>query len=118
MKREVMAKSKVWLEIDENVIFGDGRQMLLKAIEETGSIRQAASKLGMSYRAAWGKLKATEERLGLELINKKAGGTNSGTILTEEGRIFMEKYKHFKQECNDTVDQIFNKHFEDLKDKI
>jgi len=107
-----MAKSKVWLEKEGNVIYGDGRQALLRAIDQTGSIRQAASKLGMSYRAAWGKIKATEERLGIELVSKKAGGTDSGTTLTENGREFMRKYEQFKKESNETVDKIYKKYFE------
>jgi len=112
MHARTMAKSKVWLEKEGNVIYGDGRQALLKAIDQTGSIRQAASKLGMSYRAAWGKLKATEERLGIELVSKKAGGADSGTSLTENGREFMRKYEQFKKESNDTIDKIHTKYFE------
>ncbi len=105
------AKSKVWLEKEQHVVFGDGRQALLKAIEQTGSIRQAASKLGMSYRAAWGKIKATEERLGIEIVNKKAGGTDSGTVLTEHGKDFMRKYDDFKRESNEVIDQLHIKYF-------
>ncbi|OEH85204.1 hypothetical protein BHU72_06250 [Desulfuribacillus stibiiarsenatis] len=105
------AKSKVWLERDNNVVFGDGRQVLLEAIESTGSIRQAASKLGMSYRAAWGKIKATEERLGIDLVSTKAGGSDSGTFLTENGKEFMRKYEMFKKESNQAVDEIHKKYF-------
>ncbi|OEF97007.1 winged helix-turn-helix domain-containing protein [Desulfuribacillus alkaliarsenatis] len=105
------AKSKVWLVKGENVVYGDGRQALLSAIKDTGSIRQAASRLGMSYRAAWGKIKATEERLGLELVSTKAGGNDSGTNLTEAGIEFMKKYEQFKAESNDAVDEIHRKYF-------
>ncbi|MBI4798570.1 MAG: LysR family transcriptional regulator, partial [Desulfarculus sp.] len=58
----------MWLERDGRVLFGQGRQELLAAIVETGSLAGAAQKLGMSYRAAWGRLKASEERLGLALV--------------------------------------------------
>jgi len=44
-----------------------------------GSINQAAAKLGMSYRAAWGKVTATEKRLGIKLLNKHTGGYHSGS---------------------------------------
>jgi molybdate transport system regulatory protein len=54
-------------------VYGDGRQMLLKKIEEMGSIRQAALDMGMSYRAAWGKIKATEEGLGIKLLDCQVG---------------------------------------------
>ncbi len=108
---KMKSKSKIWLGVEDEVVYGDGRQVLLKAIEQTGSIRQAASKLGMSYRAAWGKIKATEERLGIELVSKKAGGTDSGTVLTENGKEFMRKFDAFKQEANQSVDSIYQKYF-------
>ena len=111
MTNKMKSKSKIWFGIGDDVVYGDGRQVLLKAIEQTGSIRQAASKLGMSYRAAWGKIKATEERLGIELVSKKAGGTDSGTVLTENGKEFMRKYDSFKQEAMQSVDSIYRKYF-------
>ncbi len=58
---------KVWLEKDNRVLFGEGRSQLLQAIEDYGSLAQAARKMNMSYRAAWGRLKASEDRLGYPL---------------------------------------------------
>jgi molybdate transport system regulatory protein len=55
---------KLWVEKDGKVVFGGGRYQLLKAIEEQGSLAGAARALKMSYRAAWGRLKASEKRLG------------------------------------------------------
>ena len=52
-------KHKLWLERDGHVIFGPGREGMLKAIEECHSLSAAAKKLRMSYRAAWGRLKAS-----------------------------------------------------------
>lgn len=42
---------------------------LFKAIEKYGSIRQAATGLGMSYRAAWGKIKATNHYAVIDIMN-------------------------------------------------
>ena len=49
-------KSKFWLE-DENgrPLFGKGKERILRKIHELGSIRAAATDLGISYRAVWGK---------------------------------------------------------------
>ncbi|CAO0820501.1 molybdate transport system regulatory protein [Desulfarculales bacterium] len=59
---------KLWLEQDGRVLFGQGRQELLAAVVETGSLAGAAQKMSMSYRAAWGRIKASEERLGFPLV--------------------------------------------------
>lgn len=44
---------RLWLETPSGVAFGPGRAMLLSKIDQTGSLNQAASELGISYRAAW-----------------------------------------------------------------
>jgi hypothetical protein len=66
-------KFKVWLEKDNHVLFGHGRVELLKAIDECNSLNAAAKKLSMSYRAAWGRLQASERRLGCHLVEHRQG---------------------------------------------
>lgn len=108
-------KSKIWLETDDQkIIFSDGRRDLLRAIEELGSIHRAAKQMGMSYRAAWGKIKASEERLGFHLLAASAGGLKGGgATLTEEGRAFLGKYEEFKAAANAAVDALFHSYFSD-----
>jgi len=65
-------KYKIWLEKDGKVIFGHGREELLQAVAECHSLNAAAKKLNMSYRAAWGRLRASEDRLGIKLIESDA----------------------------------------------
>ena len=81
----------LWLETDEGVFFGAGRALLLAKIEEHGSLKKAAEDLGMSYRAAWGKIRATEKVLGLRLIAQK-GCKKGGHRLTEDGLLFKKKF--------------------------
>ncbi|MBS1234401.1 MAG: putative transcriptional regulator, ModE family, partial [Nitrospirae bacterium] len=61
-------RSKVWLEIEGRPVFGRGRRFLLEAIDTCGSINQAAKEINISYRKAWGYIKAMEERLGIKLV--------------------------------------------------
>ncbi len=46
-------KSRIWIEVGNNVLLGEGRVRLLKAIEKTGSLSKAAKSLKMSYKKAW-----------------------------------------------------------------
>ncbi len=86
MKRDsATIRMHLWLENDSGVAFGMGRLLLLDALEQTGSLKGAAHKLGMSYRAAWGKLKNTELALGGKLL-EKTGGNRSGYQLTPYGQ--------------------------------
>lgn len=82
----------LWLEEDGEMVFGMGRAMLLMAIDEHGSLKKAAEALGMSYRAAWGKLKQTETALGLRLV-EKAGSNREGYRLTPVGRETMDRFR-------------------------
>lgn len=80
-------KHKLWLERDGRVIFGPGRDELLKAVEECHSLNAAAKKLKMSYRAAWGRIKASEERLGMKLVEMDS--VKHGMHLTDEAKELM-----------------------------
>ena len=82
----------LWLERGGGTLFGMGRLQLLERIDTCGSLKAAAEGLGMSYRAAWGKLKASEEALGIALV-EKVGGNKSGCRLTQEGMALAEAYR-------------------------
>jgi molybdate transport repressor ModE-like protein len=55
---------------------------LLQLVSQTGSIANAASAKGLSYRHAWGLLREIEARLGGALITKSRG---RGSVLSELG---------------------------------
>ena len=52
---------------------------------------EAAEELGMSYRAAWGKIRKTEKILGVRLIEQH-GSKKEGNRLTEEGVMLKRQY--------------------------
>ncbi|WP_027366329.1 winged helix-turn-helix domain-containing protein [Desulfocurvibacter africanus] len=84
----------LWLETEDGVFFGLGRLKLLESIESSGSLKAAAISLGMSYRAAWGKIKRTERVLGFALIEKTAGN-RTGYRLTEAGVLLKDSYRRW-----------------------
>lgn len=59
---------KLFMEHDGQYVMGPGRLELLKTVQELGSLRKAAQKLGMSYRWAWGRLNNAEKELGTPLL--------------------------------------------------
>jgi molybdate transport system regulatory protein len=88
-------KHKLWLEKKGRVVFGHGRRTLLNAILEYRSLHAAAKKLNMSYRAAWGRLKASEERLGIKLVETHPGGR--GMELTDEAKTLLILFDALEQ---------------------
>lgn len=101
-------RSKIWLEINGKCAFSQGRVVLLEAIDRYGSINRAAAETGISYRRAWGYIKAMEERLGMDLVTTRTGGAGGGgATLTEEARRFLLKYESLESGINELVDERF-----------
>ena len=109
---EIKVRSKLWIEIDGEPVFGRGRRFLLEAIDTYGSINQASKTINISYRKAWSYIKSMEERLGIALVDRKAGGRNGGgASLTDEAREFLRRYKALEEGIRDIVDERFGKIF-------
>jgi len=100
---------KLWLEMDGDFILGKGGALLLRAIDEHGSISQAVQALppdalgegaAPSYRFAWGYLRKVEERLGAAVVEKRRGYGSGvgGTALTEVGRSLLRHYERLETE--------------------
>ena len=94
MQEEPTLRMNLWFETGEGVVFGLGRLLLLREVERCGSLKAAAEGLGMSYRAAWGKIRKTEELLGRELIDR-SGYRRSGCRLTPYGRELAGEYSRW-----------------------
>jgi molybdate transport system regulatory protein len=106
-------RSKLWIEVGGEPVFGRGRRFLLQAIDKHGSINQAAKEISISYRKAWGYINAMEERLGIRLVERHAGGKNGGgAALTPQAREFLEKYETLEEGIRETVDARFREVFE------
>ncbi len=111
-------RSKLWIEVDGEPVFGRGRMLLLEAIGKHGSISQAAREINISFRKAWGYIGAMEERLGIRLVQRHAGGKNGGgAVLTDEARDFLIKYRDMESGIRELVDKRFNEVFKNKKHK-
>ncbi|OGW27473.1 MAG: ModE family transcriptional regulator [Nitrospirae bacterium GWC2_57_13] len=105
---DLAIRSKIWIEVDGEPVFGRGRRFLLTAIAAHGSINQAAAEVGISYRKAWGYINAMEERLGVKLVERRTGGRHGGgAVLTPEATAFIRKYEMLESGIREIVDKKF-----------
>lgn len=105
-------RSKIWIEAGGEPVFGRGRRFLLEAIDSHGSINRAAREVDISFRKAWGHIKAMEDRLGVKLIERQTGGKNGGgAALTPDARQFLVKYKALEKGIQEMVDKRFRSIF-------
>lgn len=83
---------KLWVEHEGQMLLGQGPAELLSRIETMGSLKKAAESLNMSYRAAWGRLKRTEDALGCPLVLASVN-RREGYQLTAEGKEAVDAYR-------------------------
>ncbi|HNY49504.1 MAG TPA: LysR family transcriptional regulator [Smithella sp.] len=102
-------KYKIWIEENGKVIFGKGRDEILKSIEEQHSLNAAAKELGMSYRAAWGRLKASEERMDKKLV--ATSEKEKSLQLTDQARVIIERFEKLEED----VERILHEAEQDFK---
>lgn len=84
---DLQIHNKLWMSCGtSSATFGTGKVRLLEAIDRTGSLQEAATLLGISYRKAWADLQKAETCLECKLIEKTRGGRGGGrTELTDQG---------------------------------
>lgn len=107
-------KYRIWFETKEK-IFGIGVYDILEGVRLYGSLSESARRMNMSYSKAHKIVKKLEENLGTKMVNTQIGGSGGGSSeLTHEALILMEKFNNFDSECQDALEDIFNKHFKDI----
>jgi molybdate transport system regulatory protein len=73
---------------------------LLALVGETGSIREAAERMGMSYMRAWTLIKTMNACFKEPLVIAVRGGKkHGGTVLTESGRQALRLYQEMERAC-------------------
>lgn len=104
-----------FLEDNGEKFFGEGPARLLRAIEETGSLRAAALSMDMAYTKALKLMKHAEEALGFPLIIRITGGkTGGGSLLTPEGMQWLQQYEAYRDACVKANQELYRKYFPKL----
>jgi len=112
MKLEL--RYKIWIEKNGKKVFGDGPLDILHRVERTGSLRQAAAEINMSYSLAWNLIKGLEERLRFKLLKRKVGGEGGGgSEITQEATELMTKFKLFRGEADQSLNSLYKKIFKE-----
>lgn len=84
---------------DGEDFLGVSRIELLEKIEQYGSITKAGKAQGISYKTAWEQVEALNNLADLPLVVRSAGGKGGGgTLLTDEGREVIRRYRAIQAE--------------------
>jgi molybdate transport system regulatory protein len=102
---------KVWLD-NHGKAFGEGPYELLRRVEKTKSLHQAAHQMGMAYSKAWRLISTMEQRLRVPLLERKAGGhSGGGSWVTPQGKDLMKRYGFFQKDVKASLEKIYHTHF-------
>lgn len=98
---------KLFVKSESAYALGPGKVELLRLVQELGSLLKAAQKMGISYRWAWGRIKKTQEELGVPLLARcdkgVAGRANS---LTPEAKEILQWYGKCEEKLNAVLEEI------------
>ncbi len=80
--------------------FGPGKAELLSQIAATGSIRTAATEMGMSYQRAWQLVRGMNRLFREPLVTLRRGGSSrGGALLTPTGEEVLRRYTRMAAAC-------------------
>ena len=98
----------------EKSFYSPEAHQLMQVIDETGSVREACRRIGISYGKGRMILALMEQQLGYLVIESQQGGSKGGSsVLTDRGRSFMEKYAAFCLAANQSTQELFSRYFDD-----
>jgi molybdate transport system regulatory protein len=86
---------------------GAERVALLEALDELGSIRAAAARVGLSYKAAWDAVQALNNLFDAPLVVAHAGGRRGGAAqLTPAGHSVVAAFHRVELELAEVMDRL------------
>ncbi len=96
--KKIRPAFKLWFEIGDDYVFGEGTYALLEEIRRKKSISAASKATNMSYRHAWDLIKEVEKHLGEPVIKTQKGGKYGGSSeITSAGLSLLTSYKKLKK---------------------
>ena len=96
---------RVWLKTGDEKVLGRGRVELLERIRDSGSIRQAALQMKMSYKQAWDMVNHLNTHFASPLVISQRGGKGGGkAVLTEQGVRVITYFHQLQQKFQEFLD--------------
>lgn len=113
---QIRPRVKVWLEVGDDYVFGWGICEILLAVQDAGSIKEAAAQLGKSYRYVWGRVKDAEATLQQPLVETRVGGViEQRSDLTPLAKQLVEDFVAFRSRMLEVTRDEFASRFVALK---
>ena len=104
------ARHKVWFTLGNSFLMGPNYFRFLRAVDETGTIRQAGQAVGWSYRTCLNRIRRMEDILGRRVLETARGGSaGGGAKLSAEGRRLVAIFERWQRDMSDYSQRAFRK---------
>jgi len=89
--------------------------VLLRLIQQTQSVRDACTRMQISYSLAWNTLNGAEDSLGYPLLLRNKGGpSGAGSLLTEKGLQLLTACDRFESAAQETLEKLYDQYLRDI----
>ena len=106
-EKRLHTRVKLQICTDEPVI-GPGVAQLLELLQQTGSMKEACGRMGMSYSKGGKITDRAERELGYSLITRRHGGASGGSCLvTEDGMDVVRRYRQLEEKVSRYAEEMF-----------
>ena len=107
---QLRARHKVWFTLGNSFLMGPNYFRFLRAVDETGTIRQAGQAVGWSYRTCLNRIRRMENILGRRVLETARGGSaGGGAKLSPEGRRLVAIFERWQGDMADYSQRAFRK---------
>lgn len=96
-------------------LFGEGPYQLLSGVQELGSLRASAQRMGMAYTKAFHMVKHVEAALHMPLTQRTIGGRGGGgSTLTPQGQELLRRYEAYRAACDQAAHTLYQQYMGDF----
>ena len=107
---QLRARHKVWFTLGNSFLMGPNYFRFLRAVDETGTIRQAGQAVGWSYRTCLNRIRRMEDILGRRVLETARGGSaGGGAKLSPEGRRLVAIFERWQGDMANYSQRAFRK---------
>jgi molybdate transport system regulatory protein len=95
-----MLLPRLRIVVGDTIVLGPGKADLLVAFAKTGTLRDAAASLDMSYMRAWTLVQTMNDAFREPLVVSERGGSRHGrAALTKSGRAVLRLYRRMQRDA-------------------
>ena len=104
-------RHKVWLLADGLFLMGPNYLRFLRAVDQTGTIREAGKAVGWSYRTCLNRVRKMERALGRPvLLTARGGSTHGGSRLSADARRLVDGFERWHAAVAEYSKQAFERY--------